>query len=179
MVEYGGSDLFITADFPPSIKLQGFNASSGSANFNSRKTKFCHSLMNETTPWNLKMSGNVICHQCSRTFHVSVSMCLNSNYNWHGDSNHRLRNSNLSKKLKLPESLKNVMLEKRGLVLVVGSTGSGKSTSLAAMIDYRNENSAGHIITVEDPWNMSISIKKSMVTHAVKSELTATLGTMP
>ena len=54
-------------------------------------------------------------------------------------------------KLKLPESLKHVIMEKRGLVLVVGGTGSGKSTSLAAMIDYRNENSAGHIITVEDP----------------------------
>ena len=68
-------------------------------------------------------------------------------------------------KLKLPESLKNVMLEKRGLVLVVGSTGSGKSTSLAAMIDYRNENSAGHIITVEDPVEYVHKHKKSMITH--------------
>lgn len=54
-------------------------------------------------------------------------------------------------KLQLPTSLKDVIMEKRGLVLVVGGTGSGKSTSLAAMIDHRNENSAGHIITVEDP----------------------------
>ena len=68
-------------------------------------------------------------------------------------------------KLKLPDSLKNVMLEKRGLVLVVGSTGSGKSTSLAAMIDYRNENSAGHIITVEDPVEYVHKHKKSMITH--------------
>ena len=68
-------------------------------------------------------------------------------------------------KLKLPESLKHVIMEKRGLVLVVGGTGSGKSTSLAAMIDYRNENSAGHIITVEDPVEYVHKHKKSMITH--------------
>ena len=54
-------------------------------------------------------------------------------------------------KLGLPETLKDVVMTKRGLVLVVGATGSGKSTSLAAMIDHRNRTSAGHIITVEDP----------------------------
>ncbi len=54
-------------------------------------------------------------------------------------------------KLKLPEILKDIVMTKRGLVIMVGGTGSGKSTSLAAMIDYRNENSFGHIITIEDP----------------------------
>ena len=54
-------------------------------------------------------------------------------------------------KLRLPEVLKDVVMNKRGLVLVVGGTGSGKSTSLAAMIDHRNRTSAGHIITIEDP----------------------------
>ncbi len=68
-------------------------------------------------------------------------------------------------KLKLPASLKHVIMEKRGLVLVVGGTGSGKSTSLAALIDYRNENSAGHIITVEDPVEYVHKHKKSMITH--------------
>ena len=68
-------------------------------------------------------------------------------------------------KLKLPASLKNVIMEKRGLILVVGGTGSGKSTSLAAMIDHRNENSAGHIITVEDPVEYVHQHKKSMITH--------------
>jgi len=56
--------------------------------------------------------------------------------------------------LKLPPVLKDVSLTKRGLVILVGGTGSGKSTSLAAMIDYRNENSHGHIITIEDRWSM-------------------------
>ena len=67
--------------------------------------------------------------------------------------------------LKLPAQLRKVIMEKRGLVLVVGGTGSGKSTSLAAMIDYRNENSAGHIITVEDPVEYVHKHKKSMITH--------------
>ncbi len=54
-------------------------------------------------------------------------------------------------KLKLPEILKDVVMAKNGLIIMVGGTGSGKSTSLAAMIDYRNQNSYGHIITIEDP----------------------------
>jgi twitching motility protein PilU len=53
--------------------------------------------------------------------------------------------------LKLPEILKKLALTKRGLVIFVGATGTGKSTSLAAMIGYRNKNSTGHIITIEDP----------------------------
>ncbi len=66
-------------------------------------------------------------------------------------------------KLGLPEVLKEVIMAKRGLVLFVGATGSGKSTSLAALIDYRNANSAGHIITVEDPIEFIHPHKKSIV----------------
>src|SRR5687768_2647539 len=68
-------------------------------------------------------------------------------------------------KLRLPEVLKDVVMEKRGLVLVVGGTGSGKSTSLAAMIDHRNRTSAGHIVTVEDPVEYAHVSQKSLVTH--------------
>jgi twitching motility protein PilU len=68
-------------------------------------------------------------------------------------------------KLKLPEVLKEVVMTKRGLVLVVGATGSGKSTTLAAMIDHRNRTSAGHIITVEDPVEYAHVSQKSLVTH--------------
>jgi len=68
-------------------------------------------------------------------------------------------------KLGLPEVLKEVVMAKRGLVLVVGATGSGKSTSLAAMIDHRNRSSAGHIITVEDPVEYVHPSQKSLVTH--------------
>lgn len=65
--------------------------------------------------------------------------------------------------LKLPEVLKDVVMEKRGLVLFVGGTGSGKSTSLAALIDHRNSNSGGHIITIEDPVEFVHRHKKSVI----------------
>jgi twitching motility protein PilU len=68
-------------------------------------------------------------------------------------------------KLRLPPVLQDVVMQKRGLVLVVGGTGSGKSTSLAAMIDHRNRTSAGHIITVEDPVEYAHVSQKSLVTH--------------
>jgi twitching motility protein PilU len=81
--------------------------------------------------------------------------------------------------LNLPEVLKNVIMEPRGLILMVGSTGSGKSTSLASMIDYRNTNEAGHILTIEDPIEFIHSHKKSLVnqrevgidTHEFKNAL--------
>jgi twitching motility protein PilU len=65
--------------------------------------------------------------------------------------------------LRLPPILTEVMMRKRGLVLFVGATGSGKSTSLAALIDYRNSNSSGHIVTIEDPIEYVHSHKKSIV----------------
>lgn len=166
VVEYGGSDLFITAEFPPSIKLQGLMRPIGQQALTAEKTKlFAYSLMNEKqrlefeNEWECNFAINV--PNVSR-FRVNVfiqqlqvGMVI------------RTITSEIPtfQKLKLPESLKNVMLEKRGLVLVVGSTGSGKSTSLAAMIDHRNENSAGHIITVEDPVEYVHQHKKSMITH--------------
>lgn len=66
-------------------------------------------------------------------------------------------------KLGLPPILKQVIMEKRGLILFVGGTGSGKSTSLAALIDYRNSNAGGHIITIEDPIEYVHPHKKSIV----------------
>lgn len=68
-----------------------------------------------------------------------------------------------AEQLGLPAVLKKIIMQKRGLILFVGGTGSGKSTSLAALIDYRNTNSAGHIITIEDPIEFVHSHKKSIV----------------
>jgi twitching motility protein PilU len=65
--------------------------------------------------------------------------------------------------LKLPAVLKDIIMEKRGLILMVGATGSGKSTSLAAMLDYRNEQKSGHILTLEDPVEFIFTSKKSIV----------------
>jgi twitching motility protein PilU len=65
--------------------------------------------------------------------------------------------------LGLPEVLKEIIMQKRGLILMVGATGSGKSTSLSAMLDYRNERKAGHILTLEDPVEFIFQNKKSIV----------------
>jgi twitching motility protein PilU len=65
--------------------------------------------------------------------------------------------------LGLPEVLKEVIMQKRGLILMVGATGSGKSTSLSAMLDYRNERKSGHILTLEDPVEFIFQNKKSIV----------------
>ncbi|MFK7963711.1 MAG: PilT/PilU family type 4a pilus ATPase [Burkholderiaceae bacterium] len=67
------------------------------------------------------------------------------------------------KDLNLPEEMADLVLEKRGLLLMVGATGSGKSTSLAAMIDHRNENKPGHILTLEDPIEFTFKNKRSIV----------------
>ncbi len=67
--------------------------------------------------------------------------------------------------LRLPPILENLALKKRGLVLVTGMTGSGKSTTLASMIDYRNQNKSGHILTIEDPIEYYHNHKKSVVTQ--------------
>ena len=65
--------------------------------------------------------------------------------------------------LNLPEILKTLVMEKRGLILMVGSTGAGKTTTLASMLDYRNENATGHILTVEDPIEYLFNHRKSLV----------------
>ncbi|MBT2324285.1 PilT/PilU family type 4a pilus ATPase [Variovorax paradoxus] len=65
--------------------------------------------------------------------------------------------------LHLPDILKTLVMEKRGLILMVGSTGAGKSTTLASMLDFRNENATGHILTVEEPIEFTFTNKKSMV----------------
>ncbi|MDM0041033.1 PilT/PilU family type 4a pilus ATPase [Variovorax sp. J22G21] len=65
--------------------------------------------------------------------------------------------------LNLPEILKTLIMEKRGLILMVGATGAGKTTTLASMLDYRNENASGHILTVEEPIEFTYTNKKSMV----------------
>ena len=166
VVEYGGSDLFITADFPPSIKHQGLMKPFGQQELTADKTKlFAYSLMNEKQrkefETELECNFAISVPNVSR-FRVNVfQQQLNVGMVIRTITN-EIPNF---EKLQLPESLKSVIMEKRGLVLVVGGTGSGKSTSLAALIDYRNEHSAGHIITVEDPVEYVHKHKKSMITH--------------
>ncbi|MDK1683287.1 PilT/PilU family type 4a pilus ATPase [Acinetobacter terrestris] len=166
VVEYGGSDLFISADFPPSIKHQGLMKPIGQQALTADKTKlFAYSLMNEKQQQEFEKEL-----ECNFAISVpNVSRFRINVFQQQLQVGMVIRTITAEipnfAQLKLPESLKDVMMAKRGLILVVGATGSGKSTSLAAMIDHRNENSAGHIITVEDPVEFVHKHKKSMITH--------------
>lgn len=77
--------------------------------------------------------------------------------------------------LNLPDILKTLIMERRGLILMVGATGAGKTTTLASMLDYRNENASGHIITVEEPIEFTFTNKKSVVNQRDVGSDTASL----
>ncbi len=152
MVSKNGSDLFITAGFPPAMKIDGrMTPVSTQVLTAAHTTDLARSIMNDkqTASFELTKEANfAISPGDLGRFRVSafvqmsaVGMVL------------RTINSSIPKleDLGLPAVLKDVVMSKRGLVIMVGATGSGKSTTLAAMVGYRNENSYGHIITIEDP----------------------------
>ncbi|KQV51080.1 MULTISPECIES: PilT/PilU family type 4a pilus ATPase [unclassified Duganella] len=166
MHQVGGSDLFISADFPPSIKSQGAMRALSQQRLTPDVTRaLAYAIMNEKQrrefetelECNFAISLPNVCRFRINVFvqQQAVGMVC------------RTIASEIPnfEKLDLPEILKEVVMTKRGLVLVVGGTGSGKSTSLAAMIDYRNQNSAGHIITVEDPVEYVHKNKNCLITH--------------
>ena len=166
MSQAGGSDLFIAADFPPSMKTQGSMKPLTTQKLGAEMTKMlAHSLMseNQREEFEKEMECNfAISIPGVSRFRVNVFVqqrCVGMVI--------RTIASEIPnfEKLKLPEILKDVMMTKRGLVLVVGATGSGKSTTLAAMIDHRNRTSPGHIITVEDPVEYVHVSQQSLVTH--------------
>ena len=166
MSQQGGSDLFIAADFAPSMKSNGAMKPLTAQKLTADVTRMlAHALMSEAqrTEFAEEMECNfAIALPGVSRFRVNVCVqqrCVSMVI--------RTIASEIPtfEKLKLPESLKDVVLAKRGLVLVVGATGSGKSTTLAAMIDHRNRTQAGHIITVEDPIEYVHASQMSLVTH--------------
>ena len=166
VVEIGGSDLFISADFPPSIKYHGLMKPLNKQPLTAEKTKlFAYSLMNQKQ--REEFATNLECNFAINVPNVSRFRINVFQQQLQVGMVIRTITAEIPnfKQLLLPEQLKKIIMEKRGLVLVVGGTGSGKSTSLAAMIDHRNENSAGHIITVEDPVEYVHKHKQSMITH--------------
>ena len=152
MTSKGGSDLFITAGFPPAIKIDGkMTPVSSQALTPAHTSDLARAIMNDkqTAGFELSKEANfAISPGDLGRFRVSAFVqmsCVGMVLRTITTTIPRLED------LKLPEVLKDVVMTKRGLVIMVGATGSGKSTTLAAMVGYRNENSYGHIITIEDP----------------------------
>jgi twitching motility protein PilU len=166
MAKGGGSDLFISADFPPSMKANGRMQPMTDQRLAGEVTRrLAESLMNEhqRAEFDKEMECNfAISVAGTGRFRVNVYMQQRSVGMVIRTIAAEIPNF---EKLKLPEVLKDVVMQKRGLVLVVGATGSGKSTTLAAMIDHRNRTSPGHIITVEDPVEYLHRSQLSLVTH--------------
>ncbi len=166
MATRGGSDLFITADFPPAIKIDGKIIKVSGQTLTSQHTlALTRSVMNErqaaeferTKECNFAISAADI-----GRFRVNAFVQM-------GKAGMVLRT--IATKLptidgmKMPQILKEVAMTQRGLCILVGATGSGKSTTLAAMIDWRNENSQGHIVTVEEPIEFVHPHKNCVVTQ--------------
>ena len=166
MSQSGGSDLFVSKDFPPSMKAQGLMKPLTAQKLSGDVTReLAHALMNERQ--RAEFAKELECNFAISVPGVSrfrVNIFMQQQYV--GMVIRTIANEiqNLES-LGLPDTLKEIVMTKRGLVLVVGATGSGKSTSLAAMIDHRNRNSAGHIVTVEDPVEFVHPSHQSLITH--------------
>ena len=152
MLSKKASDLFITVDFPPAIKLDGKMTPVMDQKLTSQHTaELVRAMMNDKQA--AEFEANKECN-----FAISPSGIGRFRVNCFVQQSRigmvlRTITTTIPKieDLGLPPVLKDVVMNKRGLVIMVGGTGSGKSTTLAAMIGYRNHNSYGHIITIEDP----------------------------
>jgi twitching motility protein PilU len=152
MVERDGSDLFITAGFPPAIKVDGTIHKATDTPLNAdQAAMMVRSIMNDKQIKEFdatKECNFAIAPKGIGRFRVSAFI-------QQGMPGAVLRTITTEiptlEDLELPPILKDVVMNKRGLCIVVGGTGSGKSTTLAAMIGHRNENSRGHIVSIEDP----------------------------
>src|SRR5512132_527449 len=166
MSEAGGSDLFIANDFPPSMKAHGNIRPLASQKLTGQVTRdLAYSIMNARQREEFEREK-----ECN--FAIALTGISRFRVNVFVQQQHvgmvvRTIATEIPtfEKLGLPDTLAQIVMNKRGLVLVVGATGSGKSTSLAAMIDHRNRTSSGHIITIEDPVEYVHQSKSSLVTH--------------
>jgi twitching motility protein PilU len=152
MVEREGSDLFLTAAFPPAIKVDGtIHKATDTPLSPDQAAMMVRSIMNDKQIKEFdatKEANFAIAPQGIGRFRVSAFI-------QQGMVGAVLRTITTEiptlEDLELPPILKDVVMNKRGLCIIVGGTGSGKSTTLAAMIGHRNENSRGHIVSIEDP----------------------------
>jgi len=164
IVEKDGSDLYLSSGVQPSMKMQGTLYKIGKQPLMARDIeKIAHEIMNseQAKAFELKPEMNLAIDEPEiGRFRVNIFRQRNDIALVIRVIKTELPNY---KKLGLPEHLTDLVLSKRGLIIFVGGTGSGKSTSLAALIDYRNETHAGHIITIEDPIEFVHPHKKSIV----------------
>ncbi len=166
MVSRGGSDLFITADFPPAMKVDGKVTKVSPQPLNAAHTMaLARSVMNDKQVAEFERTK-----ECN--FAISppgIGRFRVNSFIQQGKVGMVLRVIPLTVPtidgLAVPQILKEVAGAKRGLCILVGATGSGKSTTLAAMVDWRNENSFGHIITIEDPIEFVHPHKNCVVTQ--------------
>ncbi|MDP2255514.1 MAG: PilT/PilU family type 4a pilus ATPase [Polaromonas sp.] len=166
MVSRNGSDLFITGDFPPAIKVDGKMTKVSSQALNASHTlALARAVMNDkqaaeferTKECNFAISPpgvgrfrvNAFIQQGKVGMVIRVIPAALPTIDAMG----------------MPQVLKDVTMTKRGLAILVGATGSGKSTTLAAMVDWRNEQSFGHIITIEDPVEFVHAHKNCVITQ--------------
>ena len=166
LVQIKGSDLFITTGFPPAMKLDGKLTPITDKPLTADHTALiARALMDDKQAEefdNTKECNFAISLAGVSRFRINAMVQRGA-----AALVCRVITSQIPKfdNMNLPPILKQVVMEKRGLVIFVGGTGSGKSTSLAAMIDYRNENSHGHIITIEDPIEFVHPHKNCIITQ--------------
>jgi len=188
MVEMNASDLYLTVARPTMYRVDGKIRPVGEGTFKPDDIEaIAKSIMNERQlkefTENLEMNMALSLPGVSR-FRVNILRQRGSV----GIVIRRVRAEvQTLEELGMPPVLKDITMTKRGLVLVVGATGSGKSTTQAAMVDYRNSNEAGHIITIEDPIEFVHRHKESIVTqrevgfdtHSFQAALRNTLRQAP
>jgi twitching motility protein PilU len=160
------SDLFISNEFPPSMKIHGTMRPMTSQKLSSEFTRqLADALMNPR-------QREEFAKEFECNFAISIPEVARFRVNVFVQQQHvgmviRTIPAEIPDftALALPEILKEIIMTNRGLVLVVGATGSGKSTTLASMIDHRNRSTPGHIVTVEDPVEFVHQSRQSLITH--------------
>jgi twitching motility protein PilU len=166
MVSRNGSDLFLTADFPPAIKVDGKISKVSPQPLTGQHTlALARAVMNDKQAAEFERSKEcnfAISPQGIGRFRVNAFVQMGSIGLVMRTIPQVLPTID---GLGLPKVMKDITMTKRGLVIMVGATGSGKSTTLAAMVDYRNENSHGHIITIEDPVEFVHAHKNCILTQ--------------
>jgi len=166
LVSKKGSDLFITAGFPPAFKVDGKLTPVSNQTLTPQHTQeLVRAMMNDRQAQEFEATK-----ECQFAVNPpGLGRFRASAFVQQARMGLVLRTINAKiptvDELHLPQVLKDIVMSKRGLVLMVGGTGSGKSTSLAAMVGYRNENSYGHIITIEDPIEYVHEHKNCLITQ--------------